>query len=80
MSSTLTRSKARRHTTKHSEAVESPLPVSSQLRSPLKEINTRATTDMVACLPVSKTKGAEVDYSTPTQKTLSNPSTPARRE
>ena len=84
MSSALTRSqarsKAKRLSTKYSDAVESPLPISSQLRSPLKEVNAMATTDEVICSPASKAKGAEVDYSTPTQKTHSNPSTPARRE
>ena len=84
MSSALTRSqaksKAKRLSTKYSDAVESPLPISSQLRSPLKEVNAMATTDEVTCSPASKAKGAEVDYSTPAQKTHLNPSTPARRE
>ena len=84
MSSALTRSqarsKAKRQSTKHSEAMESPLPVSGQLRSPLKEVNTRAITDAVTCSPANKAKGAEVDYSTPTQRTSSNLSTPARRK
>lgn len=75
-----TRSKVKRQSTKYLEAAESPLPISSQLRSPLKEVNTRATTDVVTCSSASKAKGAEVDYSTPTLKTPSSLSTPARRK
>ena len=83
MSSCLTRSqakaKAKRQPSKCLEVVKNPLPV-SQLRSPLKEVNTTATTDVMTCSPSSKGKGPGVDYSTPTQKTPLNPSTPARRE
>ena len=83
----LTRSQVKARTTRQSskslEISETPQPHSgklSQLRSPLKEVNTTTTDVTIMGSPASKRKVLGVDYSTPTQTLPSNPSTPARRK